>query len=87
MRFLGLAAFIVMGLTVAQEATAQNISGNFLYSTCQDVGDDAKTGFCVGYIASAIEAQKWGGFVGPEQLDPTEFLVWQALRDAFPCGE
>ena len=56
----------------AEDAQAQQISGNALYDACQDVGDGVKLGFCVGYLIGATEGQSWGAFVVLNQISPTD---------------
>lgn len=48
MRFFGVsAAAFALTIAVAQNAAAQQISGNDLYAACQDVEGGVRLGFCV----------------------------------------
>ncbi len=56
----------------AEQAAAQQVSGNDLYAACQDVDGGVKLGFCVGYLIGATEGQSWGAFVVLNQIEPTD---------------
>lgn len=57
-----LLALLLAGLSVAQPAKAQPISGNDLYKVCT-ADDPVLAGFCVGYLIGQIEGQFLGGLL------------------------
>ncbi|WP_425456097.1 Rap1a/Tai family immunity protein [Aliishimia ponticola] len=66
------------------KATAQQISGNDLYTTCTS-DNSVMLGFCIGYIIGNLEGQNWGAFLfsksAGEDLSTDEFN--QAANRAF----
>ncbi|MGR3524891.1 MAG: Rap1a/Tai family immunity protein [Paracoccaceae bacterium] len=73
MRLSGtLVASLALSMAVAQDAAAQQISGNDLYSACQDAEGGVRLGFCVGYLIGATEGQSWGAFLVLNQIAATD---------------
>lgn len=73
MRLSGtLVASLALSMAVVQDAAAQQISGNDLYTACQEVDDMVKLGFCVGYLIGATEGQSWGAFLVLNQIAATD---------------
>lgn len=70
--FLTLVATIGLSVFLSDEAAAEAVTGNDLYSACQNVDDGLSAGFCVGYLIGASDGQKWGVFVLLNRLDPIE---------------
>jgi hypothetical protein len=52
--------FAVAFAVSVQGASAQLVTGNGLAEACGAQENDALRGFCVGYIAGALEGMNWG---------------------------
>lgn len=63
---------LAFAATTPEHAAAQQISGNDLFTACQEVEDMVKLGFCVGYLIGATEGQSWGAFLVLNQIAPTD---------------
>ena len=59
-----------------QDAMAQQIDGNELYSACQSE-NGVMQGFCIGYIIGAIENQPFGAYIA---LTPAQ--MWETTDEA-----
>ena len=52
-----------IALSAYADTSQPHLTGNQVLEYCEAAGDEAKQGFCVGYVVGVVEGMRWGAAV------------------------